>query len=174
MKLKTLLATLIMAGLTGCGPAPEETQGQAATTAEVVKEAIVVPAAETGSTSAVQVTPEMVELAAFEEFQIGQMLDILRNKMIGRKLDARALDPGKVEGAGKQKRQKFAVRQGVDKDNARSIVKLLKESKLKVQAQIQGEQVRVTGKKRDDLQQAMALLRDADLEIPLQYENFRD
>jgi uncharacterized protein YajQ (UPF0234 family) len=117
---------------------------------------------------------ESVELAAFEEFQIGQMLDILRNKMIGRKLDARALDPGKVEGAGKQKRQKFAVRQGVDKDNARSIVKLLKESKLKVQAQIQGEQVRVTGKKRDDLQQAMSLLRDADLEIPLQYENFRD
>lgn len=67
MKLKTLIATLIMAGLTGCGPAPEETQGQAATTAEVVKEAIVVPAAETGSTSAVQVTPEMVELAAFEK-----------------------------------------------------------------------------------------------------------
>lgn len=67
MKLKTLLATLIMTGLTGCGPAPEETQGQAATTAEAVTEAIVVPATETGSTSAVQVTPEMVELAAFEK-----------------------------------------------------------------------------------------------------------
>ena len=117
---------------------------------------------------------EVVELAAFEEFQLSQMLDILRNKMISRKLDARALDPGKVEGAGKQKRQKFAVRQGVDKDNARSIVKLLKESKLKVQAQIQGEQVRVTGKKRDDLQKAMAILRDAEMDIPLQYDNFRD
>jgi len=117
---------------------------------------------------------DVVELAAFEEFQLGQMLDILRNKMISRKLDARALDPGKVEGAGKQKRQKFAVRQGVDKDHARSIVKLLKESKLKVQAQIQGEQVRVTGKKRDDLQKAMSILRDAELDIPLQYDNFRD
>ena len=79
-----------------------------------------------------------------------------------------------MEGAGKQKRQKFAVRQGVDKDNARSVVKIIKDSKLKVQAQIQGEQVRVTGKKRDDLQKVMALLKDSKLEIPLQYDNFRD
>lgn len=117
---------------------------------------------------------DAIALAAFEEFQLVQMLDMLRSKMIGRGLDARALDPGSVEGAGKQKRQKFALRQGVDKDNARSIVKLIKESKLKVQAQIQGEQVRVTGKKRDDLQKVMALLKDSKIDIPLQYDNFRD
>ena len=117
---------------------------------------------------------DVIELAAFEEFQLVQMLDILRNKMIGRKLDARALDPGKIEGAGKQKRQKFALRQGVDKETARSIVKMVKDSKLKVQTQIQGEQVRVTGKKRDDLQKVMAMLKDAELDLPLQYDNFRD
>jgi len=127
-----------------------------------------------GVDASFEYSPEAVELAAFEEFQLVQMLDMLRSKMIGRGLDARALDPGKVEGAGKQKRQKFAVRQGVDKDNARSVVKLIKDSKLKVQAQIQGEQVRVTGKKRDDLQKVMALLKDSKLEIPLQYDNFRD
>ena len=117
---------------------------------------------------------ETVELAAFEEFQLTQMLDILRSKMIARKLDARSLEPGKVEGSGKQKRQKFAVKQGVDKDTARNIVKMIKDAKLKVQAQIQGEQVRVTGKKRDDLQKVMALLKDAELDIPVQYDNFRD
>lgn len=117
---------------------------------------------------------EAVSMAAFEEFQLAQMLDMLRAKLVGRGIDARALDPGSVEGDGKHKRQKCTLRSGVDKDNARAIAKLVKESKLKVQAQIQGEQVRVTGKKRDDLQKAMALLKDSDIDIPLQYENFRD
>ena len=117
---------------------------------------------------------EAVVLRAFEEFQLVQMLDMLRGKLVGRGIDARALDPGTVEGDGKQKRQRCALRSGVDRDNARTIVKQIKESKLKVQAQIQGEQVRVTGKKRDELQKVMALLKDSDLDLPLQYENLRD
>jgi uncharacterized protein YajQ (UPF0234 family) len=113
-------------------------------------------------------------IAAEEEFQLDQMLDILRDKLVRRSVDVRVLDPGQVEAAGKQKRQKFGLRQGIGKDQAKSIVKLIKDAKLKVQAQIQGEQVRVTGKKRDDLQAVMARLREADIDIPLDFTNFRD
>ena len=113
-------------------------------------------------------------IAAQEEFQIGQMLDILRDKLVRRSVDVRALDPGDVEAAGKQKRQRFALKQGIGKDDAKRIVKLIKDSKLKVQAQIQGEQVRVTGKKRDDLQNVIGRLKESELEIPLDYKNFRD
>ena len=116
-----------------------------------------------------------IRLHAQEEFQLEQMLDILRDKLIKRNVDVRGLDPGKVEAAGKQKRQAFALKQGIDRDNARLIVKLVKDAKLKVQTQIQGEQVRVTGKKRDDLQECIALLRKAEeLELPLNFTNFRD
>jgi uncharacterized protein YajQ (UPF0234 family) len=82
--------------------------------------------------------------------------------------------PGDVEGAGKVKRQRFTMAQGLDKDNARLVTKVLKDSKLKIQSQINGDKVRVTGKKRDDLQNAIAALKDSDLNIPLQYNNFRD
>lgn len=113
-------------------------------------------------------------IAAPEEFQISQMLDILQDKLVRRGVDVRALDPGEVEAAGKQKRQKFGLKQGIGKDQAKRLVGLIKDSKLKVQAQIQGEQVRVTGKKRDDLQDVMARLKETDLEIPLDFTNFRD
>ena len=76
--------------------------------------------------------------------------------------------------AGKQKRQAFSLKQGIDRDTAKRLVKIIKDARLKVQSQIQGEQVRVTGKKRDDLQQAIAAMKDADLEIPLDFTNFRD
>jgi len=115
-----------------------------------------------------------IRLHAQEEFQLEQMLDILRDKLIKRSVDVRVLDPGKVEAAGKQKRQNFALKQGIDRDNGKLIVKLLKDAKLKVQTQIQGDQVRVTGKKRDDLQDVIALLRKAELDIPLNFTNFRD
>lgn len=115
-----------------------------------------------------------IVLFAQEEFQLQQMLDILRDKMNRRGVDVRALDPGPVEASGKQKRQQFGLKQGIDKDTARIIVKLIKDSKLKVQSQIQGDQVRVTGKKRDDLQQVMAAVKEAGLELPLDYTNFRD
>jgi cyclic-di-GMP-binding protein len=115
-----------------------------------------------------------IQLAAQEEFQLGQMLDMLHDKLNRRSIDIRVLDPGQVEAAGKQKRQSFALKQGIDRDTAKKIVKLIKDSKLKVQSQVQGEQVRVTGKKRDDLQQVMSLLKDSELDIPLNYTNFRD
>lgn len=121
-----------------------------------------------------ELTDERIQLHAQEEFQLGQMLDILRDKFTRRGIDVRALDPGEVEASGKQKRQSFGLKQGIDRDAAKKIVKLLKDAKLKVQSQIQGDQVRVTGKKRDDLQQAIALLKEADLEMPLDFDNFRD
>ena len=121
-----------------------------------------------------ELTEARIQLHAEEEFQLGQMLDILRDKLVKRGVDTRALDPGDIEAAGKQKRQGFGIKQGIDRDSAKKIVKLIKDSKLKVQSQIQGEQVRVTGKKRDDLQQVIAALKEADLDMPLDFNNFRD
>lgn len=115
-----------------------------------------------------------VLIEAPEEFQIKQLEDILRDKLASRSVDVRYLEPGAVEGAGKVKRKKYTLRQGIDRDTAKKITKMTKDSKLKVQAQVNGEKVRVTGKKRDDLQAVMALVKDADLSTPLQFNNFRD
>lgn len=117
---------------------------------------------------------EAVNVWAPEEFQITQLIDILQDKMIKRKLDIAALDPQGIEGAGKVKRQTLGLKQGIDRDTAKSIVKLIKDSKRKVQSQIQGEKVRVTGKKRDDLQSIIAELKEQDYDRPLQFDNFRD
>jgi len=102
------------------------------------------------------------------------MIDVLRAKLVNRKVDPDAMDLQKVEQNGMQARQKIILRQGLDQDAAKKITKIIKESKLKVQTQVQGEQVRVTGKKRDDLQQVMALMRESNIGLPLQYKNFRD
>jgi len=115
-----------------------------------------------------------VELAAFEDFQVKQMEDMLRAKMANRGIDAASLDPQPIEGAGKQRRQLFRLKQGIDRDSAKRIAKLVKDSKRKVQAQVNGDKVRVTGKKRDDLQAIIALLKDTELDVPLQFNNFRD
>jgi cyclic-di-GMP-binding protein len=108
------------------------------------------------------------------EFQLTQMEDMLRSSLIKNKIDPKAMELGKIETAGKQVKQGVIMKNGLEADLCRKIVKLIKDSKLKVQSQIQGDQVRVTGKKRDDLQQVMALLREAGLEQPLQFNNFRD
>lgn len=121
-----------------------------------------------------ELNDERIQMHAQEEFQLGQMLDILRDKFTRRGVDVRVLEPGDIEAAGKQKRQSFGLKQGIDRDAAKKIVKLIKDAKLKVQSQIQGDQVRVTGKKRDDLQQAIATLKEADLDMPLDFNNFRD
>lgn len=121
-----------------------------------------------------ELADDQIRLAAEEEFQLEQMLAILKDKLIRRDVDVRALDPGKVEASGKQKRQSFSLKQGIERDDAKKITKLIKDSKLKVQSQVQGDQVRVTGKKRDDLQEVMALLKKAELEVPLNFKNFRD
>ncbi len=114
-------------------------------------------------------------LFADDEFKIGQARDILQLKLSKRSVDIGCLHADKVEIAGGNKaRQEMTVRQGVDTELAKKIVKLIKDSKLKVQAAIQGDRVRITGKKRDDLQTVIALLRQQKLGLPLQYINFRE
>ena len=102
------------------------------------------------------------------------MLDILHERLAGRGIDLRCLDLGEIETNLAGVRQAITVKQGIEQAQAKKIIALLKESKLKVEAQIQGDKLRVTGKKRDDLQTAIALLRAAKLEIAVQFENFRD
>ena len=127
-----------------------------------------------GSNSRVERKEAEMTLIAPAEFQIDQIFDILQNKLAKRKIDTGSLDKGDIKESNNEARQIIIVKQGLDKELTKKITKLIKESKLKVQSTIQGEQVRVTGKKRDDLQTVMALLKDADLSLPLQYTNFRD
>ena len=108
------------------------------------------------------------------EFQLKQMLEILYGKLTKRKVDLKALTLAKPEVAGKGARQKATILQGLETDMAKKIVKMIKGMKMKVQASIQGEQVRVSGKKRDDLQEVIAMLKEAKLNIPLQFVNFRN
>ncbi len=115
-----------------------------------------------------------VLLRAENEFQLQQMMDILRQKLVKRSVDIACMDVGEPETSLNASRQTVTIRQGIESDLAKKMVKDIKASKIKVQAQIQGDQVRVTGKKRDDLQQVIALLREADYGLPLQYQNFRD
>lgn len=117
---------------------------------------------------------DIITLAAEGEFQLKQMRDILRSKMVKRNIDTGALDVQKVEGSLKNTRQKILLKQGLDSDAGRKVTKAIKAGKFKVQAQVQGDQVRVTGKKRDDLQQVMAMLREEELGTPVQFTNFRD
>lgn len=127
-----------------------------------------------GSGAKIEHAEALLTLHADNEFQIKQISDILHGKLAKRGVDIAVLKADKIEISGSKAQQKVTVRQGIESELAKKIVKLIKDSKLKVQAAIQGEQVRVTGKKRDDLQEVMALLRGAQLELPLQYTNFRD
>jgi len=115
-----------------------------------------------------------VNLKAEQEFQLQQMLDILREKLAKRGVDVKALDVKDPQTSLNAARQQVQVQQGIESDVAKKIVKEIKAAKLKVQAQIQGDQVRVTGKKRDDLQKVIALLKEKDYGLPLQFKNFRD
>lgn len=116
----------------------------------------------------------VITLQSESEFQLGQMLDILRGKLNRRGIDLACMKVDKPEQTGRQAKQVVTLRQGIESDLAKKIVKMIKDRKLKVQAQIQGEKVRVSGKKKDDLQQVIAMLKDADVEMPLQFTNFRD
>ena len=116
-----------------------------------------------------------VELTAEAEMQLDQMMDILRSKLVARKIDVRVIDVQDIRHRGKLLHQTVVIRQGIETDLARKIVKMIKDKKMKVQAAIQGEKVRVTGKKRDDLQKVMAMLKSSeDIDQPLQFDNFRD
>jgi cyclic-di-GMP-binding protein len=118
--------------------------------------------------------PFVILMKAQAEFQLKQMLDILRLRLAKRGIDVNCLDAQDIDKNLGGARQNVVLRHGIDHEIGKKIVKQLKESGLKVQAQIQGDKVRVTGKKRDDLQEAIALLRKSEVGVPLQYENFRD
>ena len=127
-----------------------------------------------GSNANVELSDNQLTLEAESAFQIKQISPILNEKMSKRGIDLACLEYAEVIEMNKRARQLVQIKEGLDKEVARKAVKLIKDSKLRVQAAIQGEQVRVTGKKRDDLQQVMQLLKDANLGIPLQFNNFRD
>jgi uncharacterized protein YajQ (UPF0234 family) len=116
----------------------------------------------------------VVTLTAEVEFQINQMLDVLQNKMVKRGVDISSLKTADVEMVGQKASMHATVQQGIESETARKIVKKVKEQKMKVQVAIQGDKLRVTGKKRDDLQAVIAVLKDENYGLPLQYNNFRD
>lgn len=115
-----------------------------------------------------------IKLSAEQEFQLNQMLDILREKLAKRGVDVKAMDVKEAETSLNAARQLVLLKQGIATETAKKMVKDIKASKIKVQAQIQGDQLRVTGKKRDDLQQVISLLRENDYGLPLQFKNMRD
>lgn len=127
-----------------------------------------------GSDAKVTLKEFEMNFEASSAFQLKQMRDIMVNKLSKCDIDTRCLDRGKVEERGLRAYQSITVKQGLDKEDAKKVTKMIKEQKFKVQASIQGEQVRVTGKKRDDLQEVMAYLKSSELDIPLQFNNFRD
>jgi hypothetical protein len=128
-----------------------------------------------GSAAAIERSDDVLTLFADSEFQLKQITDILFGKAAKRGIDVASFDVQKVEAIGGDKaKQVIKVKQGIEKELAKKMVKLVKESGLKVQAAIQGDELRVSGKKRDDLQDCMALFRGAKLEQPIQYTNFRD
>ena len=127
-----------------------------------------------GSNARVEQTELQLTIIAPSDFQVQQVLDILQNKLSKRGIDLACLKLDPVVVSGSEARQLITVREGLDSELGRKIVKMIKESGFKLQAQIQEKQVRVTGKKRDDLQAAIALLRGAKVDMPLQFVNFRD
>lgn len=118
--------------------------------------------------------PFVVLMKAQADFQLKQMLDILKLRLAKRGIDVGCIDLKDPEVNLAEARQKVILKHGIDQESAKKIVRLIKESGLKVQAQIQGDKVRVNGKKRDDLQAAIAFLRKSEAGVPLQFENFRD
>ena len=128
-----------------------------------------------GTSAAIELKDKEITLYGDAEFQLTQVEDILRNKLTKRNVDVRFLDIGKVEKIGGDKvKQIIKVREGIATEDAKKITRIIKDSKMKVQASIQGDAVRITGAKRDDLQAAMALLRKDMAELPLSFNNFRD
>ncbi len=128
-----------------------------------------------GTDAKVEQSDKLLTMHADSDFQLDQLQDILRMKLVKRGIEVSCLEVKDPVGNGKMRKQEIIVREGLDKDTSRIIVKEIKASKAKVQAAVQGESVRVTGKKRDDLQGVMSLLRDNDkIDMPLQFNNFRD
>ena len=127
-----------------------------------------------GTGSKFALDEQSILLTSQSEFQLDQMMDILRQKLSKRGIDIGCLDEQAAEITGSEARKTVVLRRGIDTDLARKLVKMVKASKIKVQAAIQGDKLRISGKKRDDLQSIIKLLKEADVDLPLQYENFRD
>ena len=117
---------------------------------------------------------QTINLSANEEFQIHQMLPILNESLAKRGIDLKSLKPNNIDLSGGSAKQTINLQEGIDKDLAKKITTIVKQSKSKVQASIQGDSIRITGKKRDDLQAIIQLIKDQNYDIPLQFVNFRD
>ena len=127
-----------------------------------------------GTNSRFERKESVITMFAPSDFQLKQMLDVLHGRLVKRRVELACLEIGELQESGKEARQTVTVRQGIDGSLAKRIVKRIKDTKLKVQSAIQGEKVRVSGKKRDDLQEVIALLKDENWDMPLQFENYRD
>ena len=128
-----------------------------------------------GTAAAIEIKEKEITITGDADFQLGQVLDVLLGKLAKQSVDPRFLDKGDVQKVGGDKvKQVVKVRSGIESEQAKKIQKLVKDSKLKVQASIQGDAVRVTGAKRDDLQSAMAIIRSEMKDLPLSFNNFRD
>jgi uncharacterized protein YajQ (UPF0234 family) len=127
-----------------------------------------------GIEASFELKESIVTMSSDSDFQLKQMLDILRGTCVKRNVDTASFEEKDVQHIGKIYKQAIAFKEGIEQPTAKKLIKLIKDAKIKVQASIQGEQVRVTGKKRDDLQQVMALAKSSELDQPLQFTNFRD
>ncbi|NOT85283.1 MAG: YajQ family cyclic di-GMP-binding protein [Methylococcaceae bacterium] len=127
-----------------------------------------------GTDSRFELNDDKVSMISESTFQLQQMFSVLCSKLSKRGIDIACMETGDPKPSGKGMRQEITMKQGLDSATAKKIVKLIKDKKLKVQAAIQSDQVRVTGKNRDDLQEVIKMLREEKLELPLQFENFRD
>ena len=127
-----------------------------------------------GTESIFELNDNKIIMISESTFQLQQMFSIICAKLSRRGIDIACMETGEPKGSGKLMRQEITLKEGLDSALAKKIVKLIKDKKLKVQATIQGDQIRVTGKKRDDLQEVIQMLRNENLGMPLQFENFRD
>jgi cyclic-di-GMP-binding protein len=128
-----------------------------------------------GSDARIELKDLELTVFADDDFKLGQVMDVLRARLAKRNVDARSLEPGTVEKiSGDKVKQPVKVKAGIEQEKAKSIVKLIKDQKLKVAGSIQGDAVRVSGAKKDDLQAAMQLVRSSVTDVPLQFINFRD
>jgi len=127
-----------------------------------------------GTGSKYELEEQVITMTTQSDFQLKQMIDILHQKLAKRGVNIACLEEQDAEVTNNGARQQIILRRGIDADRARNLVKQIKAAKLKVQTAIQGDKLRVSGKKRDDLQNVIAMLKEADVGLPLQYENFRD
>tara|TARA_R110000782_G_scaffold63666_4_gene130319 strand:- start:143 stop:625 length:483 start_codon:yes stop_codon:yes gene_type:complete len=127
-----------------------------------------------GTNSKFEIEDDVITLSSQSDFQLRQMIDILNQKLAKRGINLACLEEQAPDLSASVARQKIILRRGIDTERAKKLVKHIKNAKMKVQTAIQGDKLRVSGKKRDDLQAVIALLKDYDVDLPLQYENFRD